>query len=90
MVGPTDQEPVDLSPGGGLDAADVLLEAGSTGGPVPGQAGEATKTLGVAQEKRQLGVGQLMPVIEEGRAQHLLCGETGSPLAGTAGVTQIV
>ena len=76
-VGPTDQEPVDLSPGGGLDAADVLLQAGGTGGSVVRQAGEATETLGVAQEKRQLGVGQLMPVLEDGRAQHLLRGETG-------------
>ena len=79
-----------LFPGGSLDAADVLLQAGGTGGPVAGQAGEATETLGVAQEKRQLGVGQLMPVLEEGRAQHLLCGEPRSPLGGTAGVTQIV
>ena len=56
---PPHQEPVDLSPGGGLDAADVLLQAGGAGGPVVGQAGEATETLGVAQEKRQLGVGEL-------------------------------
>ena len=89
-VRPTDQEPVDLCPGGGLDAADVLLQAGGVGGPVVGQAGEATETLGVAQEKRQLGVGELMPVFEEGRPQDLLCGETQSPLDGTAGVTQIV
>ena len=39
-----------------MDAADVLLEATAAGRPVIGQAGEATKTLGVAQEKRQLGV----------------------------------
>ena len=88
--GPTDQEPVDLFPVGGLDAADVLRQAGGTGGPVVGQAGEATETLGVAQEKRQLGIGKLIPVFEDGRAQDLPCGEIGSPLAGTASVTQIV
>ena len=89
-VGLTDQEPVDLLPSGSLDAADVLLEAGGTGGPVLGEAGKATETLGVAQEKRQLGVGELMPVLEDGHAQNLFRGEPRSPLPGTAGVTQIV
>ena len=89
-VRPIDQEPVDLSPGRGLDAADVLLETGGTGKPVLGEAGEATETLGVAQEKRQLAVGQLRPVLKKGRAQNLLYGEPRSPLAGTASVTQIV
>ena len=87
---PLHQEPVDLLPSGGLDAADVLLQAGGTGSPVEGQAGEATKTLGVAQVERQLAVGKLMPVFEDGRAQHLLGGETRSPLAGAGSVTQIV
>ena len=89
-IRPTGQQPVDLSLGGGLDAADVLLEAGGAGGPVPGQASEATETLGVAQEKRQLGVGELIPVFQDGHAQDLFRGEPRSPLAGTAGVTQIV
>ena len=60
------------------------------GRPVEGQPGEATKALRVAQVERQLGVGQLMPVPEDGRAQHLFGGETRSPLAGADGVTQIV
>ena len=87
---PLHQEPVDLLPGSGLNPADVVLEAGGTGGPLPRESSEATKALRVAQEERQLGVGQLMPVLEDGRAQDLLCGETRSPLARTGGVTQIV
>ena len=79
-VGPTDQEPVDLLPGGGLDAADVLLEAGGAGSPVKGQTGEAMKAPAFAQVERQLGVGELVPVFEEGGAQNLLGRETGSPL----------
>ena len=68
---PLHQEPVDLLPGSGLNPADVVLEAGGTGGPLPRESSEATKALRVAQEERQLGVGQLMPVLEDGRAQDL-------------------
>ena len=48
------------------------------GGPAKGQTGETTIALRVVQEKRQLGVGQLLPVLEDGRAQDLLRGEPGS------------
>ena len=57
LIRPLDQQPVDLLPGGGLDPADVLLQAGGTGGPGKGQTGEATKTLRVAPVESQLGVG---------------------------------
>ena len=65
-VCPLHQEPVDLLPGAGLDAANVLLDAGGTGGPAKGKTSEAAMVLRVVQEERQLGVGQLLPVLEDG------------------------
>ena len=44
------------------------------GDPVEGQTGEAAKTLKIARMERQLSVGQLLLVLEEGRAQTLLDG----------------
>ena len=88
--GPADQHPVDPLVGGGLDAADVLLQTGGTGSPVGGQTGETTKTVRVAQVESQLGVGKLMPVFEDGRAQHLFGRKTGSPVAAADTVTQIL
>lgn len=55
-----------------------------------GKTGEATVALRVVQEKRQLGVGELLPVLMEGHAQDLPLGETGNPLTGASGVTQIL
>ena len=42
-VCPKDQEPVDLLPGSGLDAADVPLEAGGAGSSVKGERGEGNR-----------------------------------------------
>ena len=81
-LGPLDQEPVDLLPGAGLDAADVVLEARGAGSPAKRKPSKAAIALRVVQEERQLAVGQLLPVLEDGRAQDLLRGETRSPLAG--------
>lgn len=89
-VGPLHQQPVDLLPSAGLDAADVLLKAGSTGGPAKGQASETTIALRVVEQERQLSVGQLLPLFEDGRAQDLLRGEPGSTPDGAVGVTQIM
>ncbi len=89
-LGPLDQEPVDLLQGAGLDTADALLEAGGTGGPAKGKTGEAAIALRVVQEERQLAVGQLLPVLENRRAQDLLRGEAQSPWNGAGVVTQIV
>lgn len=84
------QEPVDLPPDGGPDATDVLPQAGSIEGFVPGQTGELTKALRVTHVERQVGVGKMMPALEDCHAQHLLGGQTWYPLACTGGVTQIV
>ena len=89
-VGPLHQQPVDLLPGAGLDAADVLLEAGGTGRPAKRKTSAKAIALRVVQEERQLSVGQLLPLFEDGRAQDLLLGEPASPLTGAVGVTQIV
>ena len=65
-VGPLHQQPVDLLPGAGLDAADVLLKAGGTGSPAKRKTSEPAIALRVVQEERQLGVGQLLPLFEDG------------------------
>ena len=90
VLGPLDQEPVDLLLGAGLDAADVGLETGGAGSPGKRKTSKATIALQVVQEERQLGVGQLLPVLEDGRAQDLLCGEARSPLTGLGVVTQLL
>ena len=78
---PLVQEPVDLPPGGVPDATDGLPKSGGTEGFVPGQTGEVMKALRVTQVECQVDVGKMMPALEDGYPQHLLGGQTWSPLA---------
>lgn len=55
-----------------------------------GQTNKTAIALKVVRGKRRLGVGQELPVLEDGRAQDLLRGETRSPVTGLGVVTQIV
>ena len=89
-LGPLDQESLDLLQGAGLDAADVVLEARGARSPARRKTSKAAIALRVVQEERQLGVGQLLPVLEDRRAQNLIRGETRSPLIGLGVVTQIM